>query len=56
MPWWSAAAVVLGGLAWIPVRLGVSVAWSTDFLRFTINRPGAAEVLSWEQVPYQVKA
>lgn len=38
MPWWSAAAAVLGGLAWIPVRLGVSVAWSTDFLRFTYVR------------------
>lgn len=24
--------------AWIPVRLGVSVAWSTDFLRLTYVR------------------
>lgn len=29
---------------------------NTDFLRFAINRPGAADVLSWEQVPYQAKA
>lgn len=35
---WAAVAAVLGGLAWIPVRLGVSVAWSTEFLRFTYVR------------------
>jgi hypothetical protein len=36
LPWW--AATVLGGLAWIPVRLGVSVAWSTEFLRLSYVR------------------
>ena len=35
MPRWASAAAVLGGLAWIPVRLGVSVAFSTDFLRLS---------------------
>jgi len=35
---WAAAAAVLGGLAWIPVRLGVSVAFSTEFLRLTYVR------------------
>jgi hypothetical protein len=35
IPSWAAAAAVLGGLAWIPVRLGVSVAFSTDFLRLS---------------------
>ena len=38
LPWWAWAAAVLGGLAWIPVRLGVSVAWSTEFLRLTYVR------------------
>lgn len=35
IPRWASAAAVLGGLAWIPVRLGVSVAFSTDFLRLS---------------------
>lgn len=35
MPRWAGVAAVLGGLAWIPVRLGVSVAFSTEFLRLT---------------------
>ena len=38
LPWWACVAAVLGGLAWIPVRLGVSVAWSADFLRLTYVR------------------
>ncbi|MGO4956922.1 hypothetical protein ACTQ49_06580 [Luteococcus sp. Sow4_B9] len=29
---------------------------NTNFLRFTVNRPRAEKVLSWEQVPYQTKA
>ena len=35
MPRWASAAAILGGLAWIPVRLGVSVGYSTEFLRLT---------------------
>jgi hypothetical protein len=38
LPRWACAVAVLGGIAWIPVRLGVSVAWSTEFLRFTYVR------------------
>jgi hypothetical protein len=38
MPGWAAAAAIIGGLAWIPVRLGVSVAFSTEFLRLTYVR------------------
>lgn len=38
LSWWACATAVLGGLAWIPIRLGVSVAWSTDFLRLTYVR------------------
>lgn len=32
LPAWAALAAIGGGLAWIPVRLGVSVAFSTEFL------------------------
>jgi hypothetical protein len=35
LPWWASLGAVVGGLAWIPVRLGVSVSFSTELLRLT---------------------
>ena len=35
LPRWASAAAVVGGVAWIPIRLGVSVAFLTEFMRLT---------------------
>ena len=35
LPWWASLGAILGGLAWVPIRLGVSVSFSTELLRLT---------------------